>query len=76
MLSDACSEFLSQFDQAATTLAEVARWYASADTIGEYRDQTYALLQACTRVREAPYDDEARVELLRLTMSVVRSYDA
>ncbi len=28
------------------------------------------------RYREAPYDDEARVKLLRLTAPVMRSYDA
>ena len=76
MLSDACSDFLSQFDRAAAELADATRWYSEPGDKAIYGDQTDALLQACTRVREAPYDDEARIELLRLAASVMRSYDA
>ena len=69
--------FLRQIDHAAAILADAALLvHDGRFTTGEYRDQTDALLRACTRVREAPYDDEARVELLRLTAEMVRSYDA
>ncbi len=76
MLSDACADFLSQFDRAAATLAETVRWYASSKSAATYGEDLDALLSACKRVHEAPYDDEARNELVRLAASVVRSYDA
>ena len=76
MLSDACSEFLDQIDRAAAVLAETAHWYSEPGNEAMYGDQPDALLRACSRVHEAPYDDEAGIELLRLAASVMRSYDA
>lgn len=76
MLSDACAEFLSQIDRAAAALAETARWYARSELTPVYGGDLAALLGACKRVQDAPYDDEARIELLRLTAAVMRAYDA
>ena len=75
MLSDACSVFLSQIDRAATALAETVRWYASSESSAIYGEDLDALARACTRVGEAPFDDDARIELLRLAASIMRSYD-
>ena len=76
MLSDACSTFLEDYERAAVKLARNVDWYSSPDFGHVYGEEIDALRQACTRVREAPYDDEARVELLRLTAAVMRKYDA
>ena len=76
MLSDACSTFLDEFERAALKLARDMEWYSAPGYEAVYRDELNALRQACTRVQEAPYDDEARAELLRLTASVMRLHDA
>ena len=51
-------------------------WYSAPAYEAIYGDELGALRQACARVQEAPYDDEARVELLRLTAAMRRSYNA
>ena len=76
MLSDACSTFLDDFARAAVQLAQTVDWYLSSNYEAVYGDELIALRQACARVHEAPYDDEARVNLLWLTGEVMRSYDA
>ena len=67
MLSDACSTFLDEFERAAQKLVEAVHWYSSPDFGHVYGEEIDALRRACERVKEAPFDDEARIELLRLT---------
>lgn len=75
MLSDACFDFLDEFEQAAQKLAEAVHWYSSPDFGHVYGEEIDALRRACGRVRSEPHDIDARVELLRLATSVMRFYD-
>ncbi|WP_144243590.1 DUF2321 domain-containing protein [Azospirillum argentinense] len=74
-LSDACSEFISEVDEAARRLAEAVHWYAAPGMPLSYGEEIDALRRACAKVDASPLDPEARAELLRLAVAVLRYLD-
>ncbi|KAA1053109.1 hypothetical protein [Azospirillum argentinense] len=74
-LSDACSEFVSEVDEAARRLAAAVHWYAAPGMPLSYGEEIDALRRACAKVDASPLDPEALAELLRLAVAVLRYLD-
>ena len=74
-LSDACYEFIQDVDAAARRLAKAVHWYAAPNNPIGYGEEIDALRRSCAKVNASSLDPEARAELLRLAVAVLKFYD-
>ncbi|HEY1983350.1 MAG TPA: DUF2321 domain-containing protein [Xanthobacteraceae bacterium] len=74
-LSDVCFEFLQAVSSAAEELAQGVHHYSDPESPIRYGLEIDALRRACGAVKDAPYDPEAKIRLLRLTSSIMAFHD-
>jgi len=75
VLSDACSDFLSAFSSAASTLALAVHHYSDPEFPLKYGSEIDALRRACAKFQETPCDPEVGADLLRLAKAVMIFHD-